>query len=104
VKGTSAAALIEFVHKCAGGNIHLIHRICGSKSHLMKRLLGFLEEFRWVKQGASERLQTLLSSLSSARIVYTREVARKIAAATDLERLAYRCPSFRSFRQANRDS
>jgi hypothetical protein len=44
-----------------------------------------------------QRLQTILSN---ARIAYTKAVARKIAAATDLEKLAYRCPSFRIFRQA----
>jgi uncharacterized protein DUF4276 len=38
--------------------------------------------------------------LSDAGVVYTAEVARKIAAASDLEKLAYRCPGFRTFHQA----
>lgn len=48
-----------------------------------------------------ERLQSLLSD---ANMAYTKEVARKIAAATRLEVLEYRCPRFRGFRQALRDS
>jgi Domain of unknown function (DUF4276) len=52
-----------------------------------------LEEIRDPK----ERLQKILSD---AGIAYTSEVARKIAAASDLERLAYRCPGFRTFHQA----
>ena len=48
-------------------------------------------------ENPNERLQRVLSQASTT---YTRETARKIAAATDLERLEYRCPGFRSFRQA----
>jgi Domain of unknown function (DUF4276) len=48
-----------------------------------------------------ERLKNILSD---ANIAYTPEVARKITAATRLEVLEYRCPSFRVFRQALRDS
>lgn len=42
----------------------------------------------------------LKSVLSNAGLPYTKEVARRIAAATSLERLDYRCPSFRNFRRA----
>ena len=48
-----------------------------------------------------ERLKNLLSNANRA---YTTEVAREIAAASRLEILEYRCPSFRVFRQALRDS
>jgi hypothetical protein len=54
---------------------------------------GVLEEMRDPKQ----RLQKILSD---AGIAYTAEVARRIAAASDLEKLCYRCPSFRTFQQA----
>jgi len=57
---------------------------------------GSLEEVR----DAKERL---LRILSDAGLAYTEEVARKIAAASDLETLEYRCPSFRTFRQAVQD-
>jgi hypothetical protein len=52
-----------------------------------------LEEIRNPK----EYLQRILSD---AGVVYTAEVVRKIAAASDLERLGYRCPGFRTFHQA----
>lgn len=42
-----------------------------------------------------ERLKKLL-----AGVAYTDEVARKIAAAVDIERLKYRCPGFGSFQEA----
>ena len=45
----------------------------------------------------------LQSMLSEAGIAYTAEVARKIAAATILERIEYRCSSFHTFRQAVHD-
>jgi len=44
-----------------------------------------------------ERLQKILSD---AKVPYTSEVARRIAAATRLEHLAYRCPNFQAFCQA----
>ncbi len=44
-----------------------------------------------------ERLRRILSD---ARIAYTAEVARKIAAATRADVLATRCPSFRKFQEA----
>jgi len=47
-----------------------------------------------------ERLKQILSG---ARVDYTREVARKIAAAASLDRIQDRCPSFRSFHQAIQD-
>jgi hypothetical protein len=45
------AVLRELILKCAGGNIEIISRLCGSAGALMNRFLGFLEEFRYVKQG-----------------------------------------------------
>ncbi len=58
-------------------------------------------------QGALEEIKDPKEHLqripSGARVAYTAEVARKIAAASDLEKLAYRCPSFRTFRQAVQD-
>jgi len=48
-------------------------------------------------ENPKERLQKILSD---ARVLYTSEVARSIAAATRLERLEYRCPHFQVFRQA----
>ncbi|HXH08428.1 MAG TPA: DUF4276 family protein [Alphaproteobacteria bacterium] len=41
--------------------------------------------------------------LSEAGIAYTAEVARKIAAAANLETIEYRCSSFGTFRQAVHD-
>ena len=46
------------------------------------------------------RLQRLLSD---AKVAYTKEVARKIAAVSNVESIAYRCPSFRSFVRAVRN-
>jgi hypothetical protein len=43
------------------------------------------------------RLKNILSDVD---IVYTAEVARKIAAASRLDVLAARCPSFKSFQEA----
>lgn len=45
-------------------------------------------------ENPKERLQRLLSQASTN---YTRETARKIAAATELERLGYRCPASGTF-------
>ena len=47
-----------------------------------------------------ERLKSLLAK---ADVPYTDEVARKIAAAVDIERLTYRCPGFRRFQVAVHD-
>jgi hypothetical protein len=47
-----------------------------------------------------ERLKQILSD---SEVDYTKEVVRKIAAAINLQRIEYRCPSFRSFFQAVRD-
>lgn len=44
-----------------------------------------------------ERLQSILSE---ARISYTAEIARKIAANTRVEALESRCPSFKQFQEA----
>jgi hypothetical protein len=54
---------------------------------------GVLEEIHDPKQ----RLQKILSE---AGVVYAAEVARKIAAASDLARVAYHCPSFQTFHRA----
>jgi hypothetical protein len=170
------AVLTEFIRKCVGYDIEIVSRVCNLKGSLMKRFPGFLEEFRYVKQGMpvdralvvrdadmrepqgllremeskiahrtyefapvrfvaivreleawlladSEAIATvtreysgrvvpmvnesiedlvdpkarLQKMLSEAKVAYTREVVRKIAAAANLESIAYRCPSFRSF-------
>jgi uncharacterized protein DUF4276 len=70
-----------------------VSRVTGMR---MSEIHGALEEMRDPKQ----RLQRVLSDAS---VAYTAEVARKIAATSDLEKLAYRCPSFRIFHQAVRD-
>jgi hypothetical protein len=44
--------------------------------------------------------EKLKSLLAKADVPYTDEVARKIGAATDIERLRYRCPGFEKFREA----
>ncbi len=46
--------------------------------------------------------ERLRSILWQHKIAYTAEIARKIAAETNLNTLAYRCPSFLHFRQALR--
>jgi len=67
--------------------------IAKTTSTSISEVYGVLEEIHDPKQ----RLQTILSE---AGVAYTAEVARSIAAASDLARLAYRCPSFRTFHQA----
>jgi hypothetical protein len=44
--------------------------------------------------------ERLKATLSDARISYTAEVARKIAASANVDTIERRCPSFRLFRQA----
>jgi hypothetical protein len=44
--------------------------------------------------------EKLKEVLSEAKIYYTPEVARQIARESDLEKIEYRCPRFREFRQA----
>ena len=176
------AVLTEFIRKCAGHDVEIVSRVCNPKGSLMKRFPGFLEEFRYVKQGMpvdramvirdadmrephgllremeskvahrtyefspvrfvvivreleawlladSKAISTVISAysgrvvpevnesieaiadpkarlqrmLSEAKVAYTREVARKIAAAANAEYIAYRCPSFRSFVHAVRN-
>ena len=176
------AVLSEFIRKCAGRDVEIVSRVCNPKGSLMKSFPGFLEEFRYVKQGTpvdralvirdadmrepqvllremeskiahrtyeffpvrfivivreleawlladSEAIATvtrgysgrvvpvvnefiediadpkarLQRMLSDAKVAYTREVARKIAAAANVEYIAYRCPSFRGFVQAVRN-
>jgi len=43
--------------------------------------------------------EKLKEILSGAKVPYTREVAREIAAHSDLSKIEYRCPRFREFRQ-----
>ena len=173
-----AVVLTELIHKCVGADIDVIARVCGPKGALMGRFPGFLEGFRYMKQGTHvdkalvvrdadrkdpgvlresmeakitrrtypfsvqlvviiQELETWLLAdsaalsqvtqeyagrvvsginepledivdpkrrlqrlLSDAKVAYTREVARKIAAAIRLESIEARCPSFRTFRQA----
>jgi hypothetical protein len=176
------AVLTEFIRQCAGHDVEIVSRVCNPRGSLMKRFPGFLEEFRYVKQGTSvdralvvrdadrrephalrremeakiahriyafspvrfivivreleawlladsEAIATvtrgysgrgvpvvnesiediadpkarLQRMLSDAKVAYTKEVARKIAAAANVEYIAYRCPSFRSFVQAVRN-
>lgn len=176
------AVLTELIRKCVGYDIEVISRVCHSKANLMKRFPGFLEEFRYVKQGlpvdralvvrdadmrepqgllrameskiahrtyafspvrfvaivreletwlladsaamstvtraysgrvvpeVNESLEDIVDPkarlrriLSEAKVPYTREVARQIAVAANLEHIAYRCPSFRSFIHAVRN-
>jgi len=47
--------------------------------------------------------ERLTGLLSGAGVYYTAEVARRIAAAVDIERLSYRCPGFTRFREAVTD-
>lgn len=48
-------------------------------------------------EGVDSPKERLRGILSGAGIVYTAEVARKIAAAADVGRLANRCQAFRAF-------
>ena len=172
-----ASVLTELIQRCSVDNIDVVSRPCSPKGDLMRKFRGFLEEFRWVKQGApvdkalvirdadakypqaliramddriadriypfpvkfvvivreletwlladsealakvtartapehNEPLEGIVDSkarlkrfLLDAKMPYTGEVARKIAAATNMERFAYRCPSFRTFREAVHD-
>jgi hypothetical protein len=45
------AALTEIIKKCLSSNIEIAPRLCGGKDRLMKHFLGFLESFRYEKQG-----------------------------------------------------
>ena len=71
---------------------HALSQIC---NRMVPDIQATLEEI----ENPKERLQRVLSQ---ANTNYTKETARKIAEATNLERLAYRCPGFRSFRRALR--
>lgn len=51
-------------------------------------------------EGLSDPKQRLRNVLSKAKISYTAEIARKIAARAKIEILESRCPSFREFREA----
>jgi hypothetical protein len=42
----------------------------------------------------------IMELLSLAKKVYTAEILRRIAEESDIERIAYRCPGFRRFRQS----
>ena len=58
-----------------------------------------ISEIRGPLESILDPKRRLQSILSDAGIAYTAEVARKIAAAANLERIEYRCPTFRTFRQ-----
>lgn len=45
------AALTEIIKKCLSSDIEIAPRLCGGKDRLMKHFLGFLESFRYEKQG-----------------------------------------------------
>lgn len=45
------AALVEIIKKCLSNEIEIISRPCGGENRLMKHFLGFLESFRYEKQG-----------------------------------------------------
>ncbi len=47
------AVLKELIQKCASSEVEVIGRPCGPKGSLMKRFPGFLEEFRYIKQGSN---------------------------------------------------
>ena len=168
-----AAALKELVQRCASAEVKVEGRPCGNKVRLMQRFPGFLEEFRYVKEGANvdkalvirdadnkdlaklittmqgnvanrrypfpvkllvvlQELEAWLLAdesaisavtgkgtplvqnpetlrdpkeklrrvLSEARISYTPEIARKIAANAKIDTVESRCPSFKQFRTA----
>ncbi len=59
-----------------------------------------ISEIRGPLESILDPKRRLQSILSEAGIAYTAEVARKIAATANLERIEYRCPIFRTFRQA----
>jgi hypothetical protein len=59
-----------------------------------------ISEIRGPLESILDPKRRLQSILSDAGIAYTAEVARKIAAAANLERIEYRCPTFRTFRHA----
>jgi hypothetical protein len=66
-------------------------------SQVCNRAVPAIQETLEDIENPKERLQHVLAQASTN---YTGETARKIAAATDIERLEYRCPGFQSFRQA----
>lgn len=51
--GYDEAALVELIKKCLSDNIKIVSRPCDGKDRLMKKFPGFLEEFRYIKQGSS---------------------------------------------------
>ncbi len=46
------AALTEIIKKCLSNEIEVIQRRCGDKSQLMRKFPGYLESFRYEKQGS----------------------------------------------------
>jgi len=64
---------------------------CITGRHIAE-ITGFLEDV----PNPKERLERILWQ---HKIAYTAEIARQIAAATNVDTLAYRCPSFHNFRQ-----
>jgi hypothetical protein len=170
-------ALSEIIRKCISNDIEILPYICASKDSLISKFPGFLESFRYAKQGSNvdkvlvirdadnknpdelmekmtkkiagrtypfgvkfviivQELETWLLSdetaiskvtqsrsgrtvsrindtlesivqpkerlykiLSDARVPYTEAVAREIAKESDLNKIEYRCPRFKEFRQ-----
>lgn len=172
------AALSEIIRKCISSDVEIIARPCGSKDRVMSRFPGFLESFRYAKQGSNvdkvlvirdadnknpdelmekmrnkiadrsysfkvkfiiivQELETWLLAdeeaiskvaqarsgktvtrvnedlesiiqpkerlyklLSGAHVPYTEAVAQEIAKESDINKIEYRCPRFKEFRQA----
>ena len=46
------AALKELIHKCAPHEVKVIGRPCGDRARLMQKFPGFLEGFRYIKEGS----------------------------------------------------
>jgi Domain of unknown function (DUF4276) len=46
-----AAALTEFLRRCAEGNIEVLPRQCAQKGSLMKKFPAYLQELRWANRG-----------------------------------------------------
>lgn len=65
-------------------------------SHVTGRRIAEINDSLEAIPDPKERLERILRR---HKIAYTAEIARQIAAATNADTLAYRCPSFRNFRQ-----
>lgn len=47
------ATLLEIIRQCLSTEVEVIARPCGSKDRLMNKFPGFLESFRYLKQGSN---------------------------------------------------